>query len=124
MQIINPASGPKAIGPYSPAIMHNGFVFTSGQIGKDPVSDQLLEGIEAQTRQVLANLQMILQEAGSDKSQVIKTTVFLTDMAHYALFNQVYAEFFGEYKPARSTVQVVKLPANALIEIEVVAALA
>jgi len=121
MKYIQPKEGPRAVGPYSPAIESNGYIFTAGQIGKDPVSDELLEGIENQTRQVIKNLESVLTEAGSSLSKIIKTTVFITDMDQYAKMNEVYSSFFSDHKPARSTVQVVKLPAGALIEMEATA---
>ena len=121
MKYIQPKEGPRAVGPYTPAIEHNGFVFTAGQIGKDPASDQLLEGIENQTKQVIMNVERVLVAAGSSLDKIVKTIVFITDMNDYAKMNEVYSSFFSNHKPARSTVQVVKLPAGALIEIEVIA---
>jgi len=121
MKYIYPKKGAKVVGPYSPGIEHNGFIFTAGQIGKDPKTDQLLEGIENQTKQVILNLEAILVAAGSSLNKVVKTTVFITDMEAYAKMNEVYGSFFKENKPARSTVQVGSLPAGALIEIEAIA---
>lgn len=114
---------PAAIGPYSQAIEHNGFVFVSGQLPIDPATGAFPEGgVEPQTRQSLNNVKAILQEAGSGLDKVIKTTVFLADMADFAAMNSVYAEFFAAPFPARCAVAVKTLPKNALVEIECVAA--
>lgn len=121
MKYINSEKAAKTVGPYSQAIEHNGFIFTAGQIGKDPVSDLLRDGIENQTLQVLENIEKILLAEGSSREKIIKTTVFIVNMDDYAKMNIVYAKFFGNHKPARSTVQVGKLPAQALIEIEAIA---
>lgn len=123
MQIIHTDKAAKVVGPYSQAISANGFVYTAGQIGKDLVTDQLLDGVGGQTAQALKSIEAILEAAGSDKNHVLKTTCFLADMNDYAEFNQAYAAFFGEHHPARSTVQVAALPAGALVEIEAVATL-
>lgn len=120
LKIVSTGDAPQAIGPYSQAICANGMVFTSGQIGLTPKGD-LVVGIENQTRQVLNNLQAVLKEANSGLSKVIKTTIFLSDMEYFARVNEIYAEFFGEHKPARSTVAVKTLPKNALVEIECIA---
>ncbi len=120
LKIVFTGDAPQAIGPYSQAICVNGMVFTSGQIGLTPKGD-LVAGIENQTRQVLNNLQAVLKEANSGLSKVIKTTIFLSDMEYFARVNQIYAEFFGEHKPARSTVAVKTLPKDALVEIECIA---
>ncbi len=115
---------PKAIGPYSQAVVANGFVFTAGQIALDPVSMQLIDGdVVAQTEQVMKNLRAVLQQAGSDLSAVVKTTVFLRDMNDFVGMNEVYERHFGEHKPARSTVQVARLPRDVAVEIEAVAVL-
>lgn len=114
---------PGAIGPYSQAIRTGGFVYTSGQLPIDPATGTFPEGgIEAQTRQSLTNVQAILEAAGLSMKNVVKTTVFLTDMSDFAAMNAVYATFFEAPFPARSAVAVKTLPKNALIEIEVVAA--
>jgi 2-iminobutanoate/2-iminopropanoate deaminase len=113
-------SAPGAIGPYSQAIKTSGLVFTAGQIGLDPTTGKLVEGVENQTRQVLANLQAILEAAGSGPDRVVKTTIFLADMADFARVNTIYAETFGVDAPARSTVQAAALPLGALIEIEAI----
>jgi 2-iminobutanoate/2-iminopropanoate deaminase len=113
---------PKAIGPYSQAIRSRSLVFTAGQVGIDPSTGELVEGgIEAQTRQVLSNLKSVLLVADSSLNNVMKTTVFLKDMNDFAKMNAVYAEFFPENPPARSTIAVAALPKGALVEIEAVA---
>lgn len=123
-KIVSTEKAPKAIGPYSQAILVENLVFTSGQLGLDPATMELLEGgIEAQTRQVLTNLQHVLETADSGLKFVVKTTVFLQDMGDFARMNAVYAEFFPENAPARSTVQVAALPKGGLVEIECVALL-
>jgi 2-iminobutanoate/2-iminopropanoate deaminase len=123
-KIISTDKAPKAIGPYSQAIRTDSFVFTAGQVGLDPATMELIEGgIETQTRQVLTNLKHVLESADSGLNFVVKTTVFLQDMRDFANMNSVYAEFFPENPPARSTVQVAALPKNALVEIECVALL-
>ncbi len=121
-KIVSTEKAPKAIGPYSQAICIDGYVFTSGQVGLDPATTELVEGgVDAQTRQVLTNLSHVLEAADSGLNFVIKTTVFLRDMADFATMNAVYAEFFPGKPPARSTVQVAGLPKGALVEIECVA---
>lgn len=113
---------PKAIGPYSQAIRANGQVFCAGQTPIDPATGQLINGdISAQTRRVLQNLGAILDAAGTSLSKVVKTTVFITDMANFKAMNAVYAEFFPENPPARSTIAVAALPLGALVEIECIA---
>ena len=124
MQTVHTDNAPAAIGPYSQAVVANGFVFTAGQVPFDPQSMQLVDGdIGAQTEQVMKNLRAILQQAGADLSTVVKTTVFLKDMNDFAAMNEVYARHFGDHKPARSTVQVARLPRDASVEIECVAVL-
>jgi len=121
-QVIVPTDAPKAIGPYSAAIRAGNFVFTAGQIGLDPQSGEFVPGgIEAQTRRALQNLQNVLESADSGLKHVVKTTVFLQDMADFGRMNGVYAEFFTEQFPARSAVQAAALPKGALVEIEAVA---
>ncbi len=113
---------PGAIGPYSQAIIAGGLVFSSGQIPLDPTTNQLVEGgIEVQTRRVLDNLAAVLQAAGSSLEQVVKTTIFLQDMNDFATVNTIYAEYFGADPPARSTVQVARLPRDVRVEIEAIA---
>lgn len=123
-KIVSTEKAPKAIGPYSQAIRTENLVFSAGQIGLDPVTMEMVEGgIQAQTRQVLTNLKHVLEIADSGLNFIVKTTVFLQDMRDFADMNSVYAEFFPENPPARSTVQVAALPKNALVEIECVALL-
>ena len=121
---------PQAIGPYSLFVKRDGFVFCSGQIPLDPATGKLVGGVEAggahdvireQTTQVLKNIRAVLGQAGCEPADVVKTTVFLTDMADFAEMNELYAGFFGDVRPARSTVAVAGLPAGARIEIEVIA---
>src|SRR5271157_3272606 len=120
--VIATNAGPKAIGPYSQAIKANGFVFLSGQIPLDPPSQQLITGdIAAQTERVLQNIAAILAAAGSSLAQVVKTTVFLKSMNDFAAMNQVYARHFAAEPPARSTVEVPRLPKDVLVEIDVIA---
>lgn len=120
LKIVSTNQAPQAIGPYSQAICVNGMVYTSGQIGLTP-SGEMVQGIEAQTRQVLENLKVILKNAGSGFDKVVKTTIFLSDMDNFGIVNGIYAGFFGEHKPARSTVAVKSLPKEALVEIECIA---
>lgn len=121
-QVISTPNAPKAIGPYSQAIRTGNFIFSAGQLGLDPSTMELVaDGVEAQTRQVLTNLKHVLEAAGSSLSHAVKTTVFLTDMANFAAMNAVYAEYFPENPPARSTVAVAGLPKGGLVEIEVIA---
>ena len=121
-EIVATPKAPQAIGPYSQAIKANGFVFTSGQIAIDPATGQLLEGdIAAQTERVLKNLSEVLLAAGSSLDRVVRTTVFLKNMADFSRMNEVYARFFDPQPPARSTVEVARLPRDVLVEIDVVA---
>ena len=114
---------PKAIGPYSQAIIANGFLFTAGQIALDPSTGQVVPGdIVAQTERVLTNLGAVLAAAGASWSTVVKTTIFLEDMADFAKVNEVYARVLGDSRPARSTVQAAGLPRGVLVEIEAIAA--
>ena len=119
--IIHTDDAPAAVGPYSQAVRLGNLVFTAGQIGLDPATGKLREGLEAQTEQVLANLQAVLTAAGSDLSRVLKTTIFLTNMADFAAVNRIYGRHFGDAPPARSTVAVAALPLGALVEIEAIA---
>ena len=122
MESIQTSHAPQAIGPYSQAVKINGFVFCSGQIPLDPATTQIIEGdVKAQTERVLLNLQAVLEAAGSSLNQVVKTTVFLLDMNDFVAMNEVYASFFSNNRPARSTVQVSRLPRDVRVEIEVVA---
>ena len=121
MQYIHTDNAPAAIGPYSQAIKVGDMVFTSGQIALTPEGEFLDGSVEVQAKQVLKNLSEVLKEAGSSMDKVIKTTIFLADMGDFAAINEIYAQAFGDHKPARSTVAVKTLPKNALIEIEAVA---
>lgn len=122
--IISTTNAPRAIGPYSQAIVFNGLVFLSGQIPLDPTTNQLVEdGIEAQTERVLANLRAVLEAAGSSLAHVVKTTVFLKDMGEFPQVNEVYARFFTGNPPARSTVEVSRLPRDVRVEIDCIAAI-
>ncbi|EUJ51882.1 endoribonuclease L-PSP [Listeria fleischmannii FSL S10-1203] len=112
---------PQAIGPYSHAVKANGFVFTSGQIGVNPETGELQEGVANQTKQVFQNLHNVLEEAGSSLEKAIKLTVFLKDLQDFKEVNDIYATYFTGVFPARSAFQVAALPMNALVEIEVVA---
>ena len=122
--VIIAEKAPKAIGPYSAAISYGNFIFTSGQLGLIPESGEPAgEDIKSQTRQALKNVQSVLEAAGTNLSHVLKTTVFLRDMNDFAAMNEVYAEFFPGECPARSAVQVAKLPRGLAVEIEVIAAI-
>jgi 2-iminobutanoate/2-iminopropanoate deaminase len=115
-------NAPKAIGPYEQAIKANGFIYTAGQIPIDPKTGNFVEGgVTAQTRQVLENLKAVLEAGGSALDRVIKATVFLKNMADFAAMNEIYTQYLGSAKPARSTVAVAELPRGALIEIDLVA---
>ena len=120
--IINSDRGPKPIGPYSQAVKINGLLYLSGQIPLDPKTNEMIAGdIKAQTERVLENIKGILESAGSNLHHVIKTTVFLKDMNEFPSMNEVYAKYFTTAHPARSTVQVARLPKDASVEIEVIA---
>ncbi len=120
--VIATDDAPKAIGPYSQAIKANGFVFVSGQIPLDPATQQLIEGdVAAQTERVLKNLSAILKSAGSSLQNVVKAGVFLKNMSDFAAMNEVYGRYFTEAPPARSTVEVARLPKDVLVEIDVIA---
>ncbi|HXV78868.1 MAG TPA: RidA family protein [Candidatus Binatia bacterium] len=121
-EVVQTNHAPKAIGPYEQAIKANGFIYTAGQIPIDPKTGNFVEGgIAAQTRQVLENLKAILEAGGSALERVIKATVFLKNMADFAAMNEVYEQYLGAAKPARSTVAVAELPRGALVEIDLVA---
>ena len=123
MEIVATDGAPKAIGPYCQAITHAGLVYCSGQIPLDPETMKVVEGgIEAQTEQVLKNLTAVLKAAGSDPSKVLKTTVFLSNLEDFPKMNAVYERAFGGHAPARSTVEVARLPLDVLVEIECIAA--
>jgi len=121
-EVLSSSNAPKAVGPYSLGIRSGGFLFLSGQLGLDPDSGGFVEGgVEAQTKQALLNIKGVLQDAGSNLSDVVKTSVFLSDIADFPKMNAVYAEFFENDPPARSTMQVGALPKLGLVEIEVIA---
>lgn len=119
--IISTTKAPGAIGPYSQAVEIGGMVYTSGQLGLNPETGQFGEGVAEQTRYSLNNVKAILEAAGAGMEQVVKTTVFLKDMNDFAAVNEVYAGFFSEPYPARSAVEVARLPKDGLVEIEVIA---
>ena len=121
IKIISTGDAPVAVGPYSQALAVNGFIFCSGQIGIDPKTNKLVDGIEKQTRQVMNNLKEVVSAGGSDFNHVIKTTIYLSDMNNYGLVNQIYGEYFTGNKPARVTVEVSRLPKDCLIEIDAIA---
>jgi 2-iminobutanoate/2-iminopropanoate deaminase len=121
-KIISTDGAPKAIGPYSQAVIANGFAFLSGQIPLDPATNQLIEGdIAAQTERVIENLKAVLAACGSSLGGVVKTTVFLKDMGEFARMNEVYGRYFGENAPARATVEAARLPRDVRVEIECIA---
>ena len=121
-EIVQTETAPKAIGPYAQAIRANGFIYTAGQIPIDPKTNEFVSGgIAAQTRQVLENLKAVLEAGGSSLEKVVKATVFLRNMGEFAAMNEIYAEYLGNVKPARSTVAVSELPRGALVEIDLVA---
>lgn len=119
--VVYTEKAPAAIGPYVQAVKAGDMLFTSGQLGIDPATGLLREGVGAQTQQSLCNIDAILTEAGLTRADVIKTTVFLAHMQDFALVNQIYADYFGDCKPARSCVEVGSLPKGGLVEIEVIA---
>ena len=119
--IIRTDKAPAAVGPYSQAVRVASFVFTAGQIGIDPATGTLVDGLVAQTRQVMTNLQAVLEAAGTGLEHVVKTTIYLTDMKEFRTVNAIYGEYFQGNPPARSTVEVAGLPLGALVEIEAVA---
>ena len=121
-EIISTKDAPQAIGPYSQAIKANGFVFTSGQVAIDPATQQVIGGdISAQTDRVLRNVSEILEAAGSGLGKVVRATVFLKNMTDFAAMNAVYGKYFSSAPPARSTVEVARLPKDVLVEIDVIA---
>ena len=122
IRFIAPNDAPKAIGPYSQGTVANGFIYTAGQIALDPATTEVVPGdVKAQTDRVMKNLQSVLAAQGSSLQKVVKTTVFLVTMDDFAAMNEVYAKWFGDHRPARSTVAVSGLPRNVRVEIEVVA---
>ena len=120
-EIIATTKAPGAVGPYVQAIKVNGTVYCSGQLGIDPATGKLADGVEAQAHQSMKNIGAILAEAGCDYSSVVKTTIFLADMDDFAKVNEIYKSYFGEEFPARSCVQVAKLPLGGLVEVECIA---
>ncbi len=121
-EIIETENAPRAIGPYSQAVIAGGFVFASGQIPLNPQTGEFVEGgVAEQTEQVMRNLSAVLEAAGTSFEQVVKTTVFLADMKDFAAMNEVYGRYFNERPPARATVQAAGLPRGALVEIELIA---
>lgn len=122
MKYIATDDAPKAIGPYSQAVVHHGILYTSGQIALDPATGNLVEGdFAAQAERVFRNLEAVLAAAGSDFSRVLKATVYLSDLANFQTLNTIYARYFGDHKPARSTVGVAQLPKGAAVEIDLIA---
>jgi 2-iminobutanoate/2-iminopropanoate deaminase len=122
LSFVQTADAPAAIGPYSQGVIVNGLFFSAGQIPLDPETGDMIDGdVRAQTERVLDNLRAVLAAAGSSLSRVVKTTVFLRDMDDFAAMNEVYARAFGDHRPARSAVQVARLPRDARVEIEVIA---
>jgi 2-iminobutanoate/2-iminopropanoate deaminase len=121
-KIINSPNAPRALGPYSQAVVHNNLVYCSGQIGLDPLSGEFSgSDVAAQTRQVMLNLQAVLAQAGSSFDKVLKCTIYLTDMSDFGIVNQIYGSYFEKEPPARETVAVKTLPKHALVEISCVA---
>ena len=121
---VSTEQAPKAIGPYSQAVVHNGVAYLSGQIPLDPATNQLVEGdIAAQTERVLQNLKAVLEACGASLESVLKTTVFLKDMADFPKMNEVYTRHFAQNAPARSTVQAARLPRDVSVEIDAIAAI-
>jgi 2-iminobutanoate/2-iminopropanoate deaminase len=120
--VISTPDAPKAIGPYSQGIRANGFIFVSGQVAIDPATQQVITGdVAAQTARVIQNLSEILEAAGSGLGKVVRTTVFLKNMGDFAAMNEVYGKYFSAAPPARSTVEVSRLPKDVLVEIDVIA---
>lgn len=122
MKVINTPDAPKAIGPYSQAVIANGLLFTSGQIAINPKTNQIeATAIEEQTKQVMENLKALLAASNASFDKVVKTTIFLKDMNYFGTVNEIYGSYFANHKPARSTVEVARLPKDVLIEIELIA---
>jgi len=120
-RIIQTDKAPSAVGPYSQATAHGEFLFLSGQVGIDPETGMLVEGVEAQTYRVMKNLVAVLEEAGSDLSKVLKVTIYVTDLANFKLLNDIYGSYFDCDPPARATVQVAALPLGAEVEMDMIA---
>ena len=122
MHYVATEDAPKAIGPYSQAVTHLGTLYTSGQVALDPATGNLVEGgFEDQAHRVFRNLEAVLKEAGSSFDRVLKATVFVTDLGNFQALNAIYAQYFGDHKPARTTVEVKGLPKGALVEIDLIA---
>jgi 2-iminobutanoate/2-iminopropanoate deaminase len=122
MDYVATEDAPKAIGPYSQAVKANGFVFTSGQIALDPATGNLVEGsFEEQVHRVFRNLEAVLKEAGSSFDRVLKATVYVTSLSNFAALNTIYAQYFGDHKPARTTIEASALPKGGAVEIDLVA---
>jgi 2-iminobutanoate/2-iminopropanoate deaminase len=122
MHFVATSDAPKAIGPYSQAVIHHGILYASGQIPLDPATGELVTGdFATQARRVLDNIGAVLQAGGSSFDRVLKATVYVADLANFQTLNAIYAEYFGEHKPARSTVQAAALPKGATVEIDVIA---
>lgn len=122
-KVLDTPSAPAAVGPYSVAVESNGFVFLSGQIGADPETGERASDVGGQTRRVMDNIGLILGDIGLDYSDIVKTTIFMADMADYGAINEIYSGYFTDRPPARSAIQAAALPAGYLVEIEIVAAL-
>lgn len=123
-RLVSPQNGPAPVGPYSPGVVANGFLFVSGQIPLDPATGQMVkDSFESQVRQTLNNLRSVVEGAGLTLNHVVKVTIFLTDLANFDHLNQIYSEYFGESKPARATVQAARLPKDVDVEIECIAAM-
>jgi len=124
LSLVSTTDAPAAVGPYTQAVKVGQLLFLSGSLGLDPAVGKLVEGgVEAQTAQALKNMKVVLEAGGSELGKVVKTTVFLADMNDFVVVNGIYSSFFGNHKPARSAVQVARLPLNALFEIECIASL-
>ena len=122
MDYVATPDAPKAIGPYSQAIKANGLVFTSGQISLDPATGELVSGsFEDQVHRVFRNLEAVLREAGSSFDRVVKATVYVSDLANFQALNTIYAQYFGDHKPARTTIQAAALPKGSAVEIDLIA---
>ncbi|HSX09514.1 MAG TPA: Rid family detoxifying hydrolase [Candidatus Saccharimonadales bacterium] len=121
MKYVQTEKAPRAVGPYSQGVVSNGFIFCSGQIGLNPKTNELVEGIDAQTHQVLKNLGEVLKSENSNLEHVVKTTVYLSDINDYPKVNEIYGQYFTDHRPARAAFAVAALPKGALIEIEAIA---
>lgn len=121
MEYVESKGAPKAIGPYSQGIKANGFLFTAGQTALDPETGELVQGFENQVHRVFRNLEAVLHAAGTGFDRVVKATVYLTNLGDFAALNAIYAEYFGDHKPARTTVEVSNLPKGTAVEIDLVA---